>query len=146
MRRLRARLHALQPQGRFDDLRLRWSGAQPGIDNFSIAARFSGLGVTAADNQPGLANLSGRIEGDARAGVFEIDSKQLGLNLPDLFREPSFGFDSVHARGSWKKTPRGRRVTLDEMSVRQPGHGGHGQGPLRADCRPARRHRSDARI
>jgi uncharacterized protein (TIGR02099 family) len=113
---LRARLHALQPQGRFDDLRLRWSGAQPGVDNFSVAAHFSGLGVTAAGNQPGLANLSGRIEGDARAGVFEIDSAGLALSLPSLFREPSFGFDSVHARGGWEKTPRGRRLTLGEMS------------------------------
>jgi uncharacterized protein (TIGR02099 family) len=113
---LRARLHALQPQGRFDDLRLRWSGVQPGIDNFSVAAHFSGLGVTAAGNQPGLANLSGRIKGDARAGVFEIDSAGLALSLPSLFREPSFEFDNVRARGSWEKTPRGRRLAVGEMS------------------------------
>ena len=113
---LRGRLQALQPQGRFDDLQLRWSGAQPGIDNFGIAAHFSALGVTAVDNQPGLANLTGRIEGDARAGVFEINSKKLGLSLPSIFREPSFGFDSVLARGSWQKTPRGHRVTLGEMA------------------------------
>ncbi|MHB8825777.1 MAG: YhdP family protein, partial [Thiobacillus sp.] len=43
---LRARLHTLQPQGRFDELRFRWRGAQPGLDNFNVAARFSGLGVT----------------------------------------------------------------------------------------------------
>ena len=112
---LRARLQALQPQGRLEGLRLHWRGAQPGLDNFSIATRFSGFGVTAAGNQPGLSNLSGHIAGDAAAGVFEIDSKQLSLSLPDLFREPSFVFDSVHARGSWKQTPRGRRLTLGEM-------------------------------
>ncbi len=112
---LRARLQALQPQGRLDDLRLRWSGAQPGIDNFSVAAHFSGLGVTASGKQPGLANLSGRIDGDGRAGVFEIDSAGLVLSLPELFHEPSFGFDTLHARGSWKKTPRGRRLMLEEM-------------------------------
>ncbi|HWR75674.1 MAG TPA: YhdP family protein [Thiobacillus sp.] len=125
---LRARLHTLQPQGRFDDLRLSWSGAQPGIDNFSIAARFSRLGVMAVDKQPGLANLTGRIEGDARAGVFEIDSAQLALSLPSLFREPTFGFDSVHARGSWKKTPRGRRLTLDEMAFANPDMAGTAKG------------------
>ncbi|KVW97145.1 YhdP family protein [Thiobacillus denitrificans] len=125
---LRARLHTLQPQGRFDVLRFRWRGAQPGLDNFNIAARFSGLGVTAAGNQPGLANLSGRIEGDARAGVFEIDSKQLGLSLPGLFREPSFGFDSVQARGSWKKTPRGRRLTLADMAFANQDMAGTAKG------------------
>ena len=125
---LRARLHTLQPQGRFDDLRLSWSGVQPGIDNFSIASRFSSLGVMAVGNQPGLANLSGRIEGDARAGVFEIDSTQLALNLPSLFREPAFGFDSMHARGRWKKTPRGRRLTLDEMAFANPDLAGTAKG------------------
>ncbi|MCD6706414.1 MAG: TIGR02099 family protein [Thiobacillus sp.] len=125
---LRVRLHALQPQGRLDGLRLHWRGAQPGLDNFSIATRFSGLGVTAAGSQPGLSNLSGRIEGDAAAGVFEIDSKQLSLSLPGLFREPSFGFDSVHARGSWKKTPRGRRLTLDEMAFANRDMAGSAKG------------------
>ncbi|MBU1397204.1 MAG: TIGR02099 family protein, partial [Gammaproteobacteria bacterium] len=125
---LRARLHTLQPQGRFDELRFRWRGAQPGLDNFNVAARFSGLGVTAVDNQPGLSNLSGRVEGDARTGVFEIDSRQLGLSLPSLFREPSFGFDSVQARGSWKKTPRGRRLTLAEMAFANKDMAGTARG------------------
>ena len=125
---LRARLHTLQPQGRFDDLQFRWSGAQPGLDNFSIAARFSGLGVMADGNQPGLANLTGRIEGDARAGVFEIDSKQLAMNLPVLFREPLFELDSVRARGSWKKTTQGRRITLEEASFANRDAAGSAKG------------------
>ena len=125
---LRERLQRLQPQGRFDDLRLGWKGAQPGIDNFSIAAHFSGLGVTAVDAQPGLANLTGRIEGDARSGVFEINSGQLSANLPDLFREPLFGFDSLLARGSWKKTPRGQRLTLSEISFANPEMAGAAKG------------------
>lgn len=111
---LRERLQALQPQGRFDDFRLQWRGAQPGIDNFSVAAHFSGLGAAASGRQPGLANLSGRVEGDAGAGVFEIDSAKLVVSLPELFHEPAFVFDSLRAQGSWKKTPRGRRLTLRE--------------------------------
>mgnify|MGYP001031666540 CR=1 FL=1 len=125
---LRERLQALQPQGRLDDLRFSWSGAQPAIDNFNIAAHFSGIGVTALGSQPGLAGLSGRIEGDARAGVFEIDSSLLAVSLPDLFREPSFGFDSMRARGSWKKTARGRRVTLEEMRFSNPDMEGTAKG------------------
>lgn len=125
---LRARLQALQPQGRFDDLRLRWRGTEPGIDNFSVAAHFTGLGVTAAGRQPGLANLSGRIEGDARAGMFEIDSAGLVLSLPELFREPAFGFDSVHARGGWTKTQRGRRVTLAGLSFANSDMAGTAKG------------------
>jgi uncharacterized protein (TIGR02099 family) len=125
---LRERLQALQPQGRFDEFRLGWRGAQPGIDNFSVAAHFSGLGVASVDAQPALANLTGRIEGDARAGVFEIDSEQLVVKLPALFREPSFGFDRMRARGSWKKSPRGLRLTLSDAAFANPDLAGTAQG------------------
>ena len=125
---LRARLQTLQPQGRFDVLRFGWSGAQPGLDNFSVAARFSGLGVTAVGSQPGLTNLSGHVEGDARAGVFEIDSQQMKLSLPDLFREPAFAIDSLHARGKWGKTPRGHRLTLDDLAFANPDMAGTAKG------------------
>ena len=113
---LRTRLQALQPQGRLDTLRFQWTGAEPGIDNFSIATRFSGLGVAAVDEGPGLANFSGRIDGDARAGVFEIDSKQLEVNLPNLFREPLIGFDTLLAHGRWQKTTRGRLFILEDAA------------------------------
>jgi uncharacterized protein (TIGR02099 family) len=111
---LRSRLQTLKPQGRLDSLTFRWTGTQPGLDNFKVASRFSGVGVTAVDRQPGLSNLSGRIEGDYRAGVFEIASKQAAINLPALFREPVFDLDEIRARGGWKKTTRGRLLMLDE--------------------------------
>ncbi|MBZ0067998.1 MAG: TIGR02099 family protein [Thiobacillus sp.] len=111
---LRSRLQILKPQGRLDSLTFHWTGTQPGLDNFKVASRFSGVGVTAVDRQPGLSNLSGRIEGDYRAGVFEIASKQATINLPALFREPVFDLDAIRARGKWKKTKRGRLLVLDE--------------------------------
>jgi len=125
---LRARLQVLQPQGRFDTLRLRWTGEQPGLDNFSIDARFTGLGVAAVGNQPGVSNLSGRIEGDGRAGLFELDSSQLVLAMPALFREPLLGFDALRARGTWKKTPQGHLLTLDEAAFANPDAAGTAKG------------------
>ena len=112
---LRTRLQAMQPQGRIDTLRLRWTGAQPGLDNFEVAAHVSGLGIAPTEGLPGFANLTGRLEGDARSGVFEVDARRLGLSLPEWFREPSFAFDRVEARGRWKKSARGHRLTLDAL-------------------------------
>lgn len=125
---LRQRLQALQPQGMVNDVRLRWHGAQPGLDNFSLAAHVTGLGVAASAQQAGVANLSGRIEGDARSGKFEIDSPRMVIDLPMLFREPRFGFDQLHARGGWKKTPRGRLLMLDEMAFANPDAAGTAKG------------------
>jgi len=125
---LRARLQTLQLQGLLDTLQFRWSGAEPGLDNFRIAARFTGLGIAASGDQPGIKNLSGQIEGDAKAGAFSIDSRQLALNLPNLFRDPVMGFDDIRAQGSWKKTARGRLLTLDEAVFANPDAAGTAKG------------------
>jgi uncharacterized protein (TIGR02099 family) len=125
---LRQRLQALQPRGIVDDMRLRWEGAQPGLDNFDLTARFTGLGMAASDQQPGVANLSGRISGGAQAGTFEIDSPKMVIDLPMLFREPRFGFDQFHVRGGWKKTTRGRLLMLDDMAFANADAAGTAKG------------------
>lgn len=125
---LRQRLQALQAQGMVDEVRLRWKGAQPGLDNFDLTARFTGLGVATSGQQPGVVNLSGRIDGSAQAGRFEIDSPRLVIDLPMLFREPRFGFDQFHARGGWKATARGRLLKLDEMAFANADAAGTARG------------------
>lgn len=113
---LRNRLQALAPQGHFDSLRFGWRGAEPGLGNFSVSAHFAGIGVRTVDGQPGWNNLSGRIEGDAQAGTFELDARDTEVHLPSVFREPFFAFDTLSARGSWAKTADGQRLRIDEST------------------------------
>lgn len=125
---LRTRLQRLQPQGRLDTFTFRWTGAEPGLDNFSVDARFRGLGLAAFDARPGFANLSGHVEGDARQGRFDIDTHGLLLDLPMLFREPRMTLDTLQARGGWKRTARGRLVTLDHASFANADAAGSANG------------------
>ncbi len=125
---LRTQLTVLQPRGRLDSLRLGWQGAQPGADNFRLDARFSGLSVNATTSTPGMTNLSGQIEGDARAGRFSIDSQKLLLDLPEVFRDPLLTLDRVQASGGWKKTARGRQLILDSASFANPDLAGSARG------------------
>ena len=125
---LRQRLQVLQPQGVANEVRLRWKGAQPGLDNFNLTARFTGLGVAASGRQPGVTHFSGRIEGDANAGSFEIDSPKLVIDLPMLFRESRFGFDQLRARGGWNKTARGHQLMLDDMAFANADAAGTAKG------------------
>lgn len=113
---LRARLTALQPRGRIETLRLGWQGAQPGLDDFSVDARFSELGANADGGLPGFDNLSGHVVGDARGGRLEIDARRLTLDLPALFREPHMQLDELRMRGGWARTARGRLLRFDEMA------------------------------
>lgn len=125
---LRARVQRLQPAGRLDTFMFRWKGAEPGLDNFSLDARFRGLGLAASDTQPGFANLSGHVEGDARQGRFDIDTRGLVLDLPTLFREPKMTLDTLQARGGWQRAARGRLVTLDHASFANADAAGRAAG------------------
>ncbi|MEW6120620.1 MAG: YhdP family protein [Pseudomonadota bacterium] len=125
---LRTRLARIDPRGRLDILRLRWRGARPGLDNFAVEARFSGLGAHADGIQPGLDNLSGRIEGDARGGRFEIDARSSAIDLPRVMREPALRFDELRAAGSWQKTAHGHRIVVDSAAFANADLAGSAQG------------------
>ncbi|MCA1979708.1 MAG: TIGR02099 family protein [Thiobacillus sp.] len=117
---LRARLAATHPRGRIESLKLGWTGARPGADNFSVLARFSGLGINADGAIPGFDRLAGTIEGDARGGRFELDAHPLALDLPALFREPRIQVDELRARGGWSRTARGHLLRFDELAFANP--------------------------
>jgi len=99
---LRARLQTLQLQGLLDTLQFRWSGAEPGLDNFRIAARFTGLGIAASGDQPGIKNLSAKSKAMQRQGILD-DSRQLALNLPNLFRDPVMALMTYARKAAGKK-------------------------------------------
>ncbi len=112
---LRVRLAQLDPRGRIELLRLGWRGAHPTLDNFTLEARVNGLGIVAQANQPGVAHLTGHLQGDARGGRFSVDARQFALDLPRVMREPSLRFDEFKATGGWQKTPRGHRIKVDDV-------------------------------
>lgn len=111
---LRTRLAQLDPHGRIELMRLGWRGAHPALDNFTLDARVSGLGVTSHENQPGVSNLTGQLQGDARGGRFSLDARQFALDLPRVMREPALNFDEFHATGGWQKTARGHRIRVED--------------------------------
>jgi len=112
----RAQLIAARPRGRLESLKLGWRGASPSADDFSVVARFGGLGLDAGGTRPGFDNLSGSVEGDARGGRFVIDAQQAAFDLPALFREPRMRLDELHVRGGWEKTAHGRKLRFDEAA------------------------------
>ncbi|MBT9567154.1 MAG: TIGR02099 family protein [Thiobacillus sp.] len=113
---LRDRVQRLHLKGRLDTLRLAWTGARPGPENFEIDARFTGVGAAAVDAQPGVDNLSGHVAGNTHAGTFSIDSHPMRIDLSTLFRDPVLKLEELNARGSWKKTARGHLLVLDNAT------------------------------
>ena len=125
---MRELLASLSPSGRVDSLQFGWKGAHPSAKDFSIDTRFSGLGLVAQDARPGVANLSGRIQGDARGGVFELGGQAMALDMPALFRESRIAIDSLQARGRWQPTAQGHLFSLDEAQFANADAAGSAQG------------------
>lgn len=113
---LRSRLAALVPRGRVEDLRLAWKGAPAAPERWALAARFAGLGLAAREGLPGLAGLSGSVDGDHQGGRFRIDSEDLRLDLPEVFEPGPLVFSRLQARGGWQRQEERLAIVLDEAA------------------------------
>lgn len=99
----KTRIHVLAPQGRVDSLDMNWRGPLAAPGNFSVDARFTGLGWAAEGERPGAANLSGMLAGNEEKGVYALTGKQAGFDLPAIFADPLLRFDVLNIRGGWKR-------------------------------------------
>jgi uncharacterized protein (TIGR02099 family) len=121
-------LQDFEPRGRIDALQLRWQGDRPSAAGFNLATRVSNLELAARGTRPGIANLSGSIRGDEKSGVFELQSKALQVDLPEIFREPKVTLDTLQAHGTWKKRAQGMLFSLSQLDFANADAAGSGKG------------------
>jgi uncharacterized protein (TIGR02099 family) len=160
--RQRRMLADFAPRGRLLDLTAEWQGAYPALQSYRVRGRLAGLGLNPLPAQapvpgtarspaiagmpaiPGFDNLSGTIDASERGGSFSLDARQLVLQMPGYFAEPSMPFDrlAMQARWSFEKDDR-LRFQVDSLDFAQQGltgslSGSHliplaGKGPGQAD-------------
>ena len=110
---IKASAQHFAPRGRLSDATLTWSGADVAhAGAYSLKGRFTDLAVNAVDAWPGVAGLSGRIEGSQEGGTIELDSRNATLRLDRYFRAP-LAFDSLEARARWKRAGRALEVAIE---------------------------------
>ncbi len=97
------KIRAAQPQGRIDELALKWRGPLPSRAGFSVRGKFTSLGWNAVSGYPAVRNLGGVLEGNEEKGVYSLAGNQAVLDLPAVFADPLLRFDTLTARGGWKK-------------------------------------------
>ncbi|MEO7744438.1 MAG: YhdP family protein [Usitatibacter sp.] len=99
------------PRGRIADTLVAWSGADAGL--YSIKGRFEDLAVNAVDALPGLAGVSGSIEGTEAGGSLRIAGRDARLDLARTFRAP-LAFDKVEGVARWKRAGAGLEVAIED--------------------------------
>jgi uncharacterized protein YhdP len=90
------------PRGHIADLRAQWKSGKDGLAHFDVKARFDDMSVRRVDNFPGIAGLSGQINGSDSSGSLSLNAPHLKLDAPQLLLEP-LAFDALTAQASWQK-------------------------------------------
>jgi len=126
-----AQLSAFAPKGRLQALSLRWRGALAAPQAWAVSARFAGLGLEARDGLPGLGGLSGTLEGDEGGGRYRFDSRELHIDLPEVFDSGRLQFDQLRAEGGWQRREGQLEITLDGAQFENPDAAGTASGVYR---------------
>jgi uncharacterized protein (TIGR02099 family) len=98
----RLRLAATAPRGTLRDVKLDWEGDPAAPAKVAGRARFAGLSMSAHERLPGFSGLSGSIEASEARGTLSLEAKNGELDLPRLFPEPRFAFDTLSGQVAWE--------------------------------------------
>jgi len=134
----RARLARHAPRGHVFDLKLDWKGAPENpaaLQSWSIKSRFEGLGLTALGPVPGIAGVSGRIEGNQKGGKLRLDGQRAGFELPTVFADPKLELEAFAADLDWRfgtGAAEGLHVNLNKATFQNKDAAGEASGNWRA--------------
>ncbi|TCS72429.1 uncharacterized protein (TIGR02099 family) [Sulfuritortus calidifontis] len=100
-------------------------------NRYRATARFQQVGINAYGKLPGFANLSGRLKTDQDGGEAQIDSTNLGLDYPGVFRNP-LAFADLRARLKWQLPKAGGLdLTIESLKLVNDDLKGNAQGSIR---------------
>ncbi len=128
----RERLARHNPRGRLFDLALDWKGAPDALEKWTVKGRFEDLGLVALGPVPGIAGVSGRIDGNEKGGSLRLDGKQTIFDLPTVFAEPRLELEAFAAELGWKGAADGVRVNLQKASFHNKDAAGEANGSWHA--------------
>jgi len=127
-RDVRTQVVRFAPRGRLEDGSFSWTGPDAAhAKSYTLRGRFSNVSVNAVDRWPGATHVTGRIEGTDAGGTIELDSKDLVLDIPWIFRAP-LGFDAMQVRADWKRGAQGVVVDLKTLRFANADAAGEASG------------------
>lgn len=104
-------MRSLKPTGRLDDVSIGWFGSWRSPSDFSLESRFEALTVASRPHTkengdptvgiPGIVNMTGRLQADAKGGSVLFDSRQCSLVLPGIFPDPVMPLNALRGKLYW---------------------------------------------
>lgn len=128
---LHRHLRDFAPRGRLADLELRWEGVPDNPTHWRVKGAFTDLALAAHKELPGFSGLSGRLEGDERAGEVRLAASNVSIELPAVFPEPVLALARLEAELGWRARPEGIEFRLARAAFRNDDAGGEAAGSYR---------------
>jgi len=97
-------LRAAQPAGGLNRLRIELAGPVATPTAYSAEGELRDIRFAAHERVPGMQGLSGQLSLDSDGGEFRLDSGDLRVALPRLFREPLV-LQRLSSRIRWRQNP-----------------------------------------
>jgi len=101
--------------GRFYDLKASWRGDPGAIAAYSLRTRFEDLERHATAYIPGFSGMTGTIEGNEKGGTFSLQSRNVTLDLPNVFTSRK-EFEQLSAKIDWKMAGGQVELKLNNVS------------------------------
>ena len=112
-----ALLRALHASGRLRDVSWQVSRATPEETlRYSFNAQLEGASFAAVDKTPGVTGIHAAVSATEREGTIKLDSHDVTLLIPRLFRTP-LPADVIKGAVTWTRTDDGIQIAAPELQV-----------------------------
>ncbi|MDH3984147.1 MAG: DUF3971 domain-containing protein, partial [Gammaproteobacteria bacterium] len=115
----REQLTNLSPTGEVRGLAATMSDLDTDTPRFDVGARFTNVGIAAADKRPGVRGFSGDLRADGSGGRIEVQSSNMLLDLPQIMDD---AIDISRADGTiiWRNSNNRTTVLSDSIRIANP--------------------------
>ncbi|MEN3354537.1 MAG: hypothetical protein V7640_2695 [Betaproteobacteria bacterium] len=116
---LRAELTGFSPSGSVHDLLVRWNGAWPDVRQYSVRGRFEHFALNRHGKLPGIAGLSGNVDGTEKGGTLHLTGAGASLDMPLVFAAP-LTLDTLTAQLGWARTRDRTELRFNNITFANP--------------------------
>ncbi len=116
-----AHWRALNARGRVRNLELNYEQPESGDDEnsaptYGVQFDFEELGLAPVNTLPGVSGVSGKVNATHAGGSLLIDSRNVALSIPRLFRTP-LPMDRLTSAVDWTRTPQDVSVNCKDIAI-----------------------------
>lgn len=105
-----------QPQGILRDVEVNNIAKQNDLTQLTMSGRFYQVTFQPGEQFAGVTNAAGKFNWDGKQGDLKLDSKQIVIQFPKLFRQ-SLAFDELKGQVHFQQNEHNKMINMQEMTV-----------------------------